>query len=630
VLGPVFERELTSTARSPRSFALRSAFTLVMLAVVAATCRGEPGADPRAGSVTAARAKALAGDLFRNLILTQGVAVVLLTPALVAGAIAGEVERKTLHDLLTSGLTGGEIVLDKLAARLLHVGVLLLAGLPILVPAGLLGGLDPRLILVCELATLSTALFLAGLSVLASTQARTVRGAMNLVFTFTMVWLVLPASVALHLPRSGAAGLWLHGWVAPANAWFAPSSPFSLLLNYLGGAVRGPEAMTRRVLTMAGLQVVYGLALTVLAVVRLRPSYRAHQGGGRQRGAAGAGRARRRRCGDDPMIWKELFVASAPTPHRHLGLSAALVLGGVLAWGSAEFALPAFREAWSHGYGVAPPGSARGLFHLYLRVVATGTALAFLLGTAADAAAGMTSERERDTWVSLVATPLTGGEIVRAKLLGAVWGARHAAAVAALLGLAGVLAGSVHPAGLVLAAAELSAYAAFAAALGTWVSLRSADTMRSAAGTVAGLMLAGVGPMVVLASFSVSRPLALAGCAPVMLAASLASPAEVLGRPTPNRFGALSDAPVAELWAGRGPKVWLGGLASATAYAAAAWALTRASCRGFDKALDRPPVTGPPGRGGVSDATSRQPEPWAASPSVLKSPDSTGLQVWGF
>ena len=82
--------------------------------------------------------------------------------------------KKTLQALLTSDLSGAEIGLGKLAARLSHVGTLVATGLPPLVVSGLVGGVDPRLLLASVGATLSTAFFLGGLSILASTQARSV------------------------------------------------------------------------------------------------------------------------------------------------------------------------------------------------------------------------------------------------------------------------------------------------------------------------------------------------------------------------------------------------------------------------------------------------------------------------
>src|SRR4051812_30906798 len=104
-LGPVFERELLVTARRPRSFALRFAYGLALLALVVSTYRRNAELRPVAGTISVAGLAGLARDVFQTLLLAQGVAVVVLTPALVSGSIAGEVQRKTLHDLLTSDLT---------------------------------------------------------------------------------------------------------------------------------------------------------------------------------------------------------------------------------------------------------------------------------------------------------------------------------------------------------------------------------------------------------------------------------------------------------------------------------------------------------------------------------------------
>jgi hypothetical protein len=54
----------------------------------------------------------------------------------------------------------------------------------------------------------------------------------------------------------------------------------------------------------------------------------------------------------------------------------------------------AAREVWVSGYSVAPSGSSRKAFHVYLRIVGTWISLVIALGVASDAAAGITSERE--------------------------------------------------------------------------------------------------------------------------------------------------------------------------------------------------------------------------------------------
>jgi hypothetical protein len=292
------------------------------------------------------------------------------------------------------------------------------------------------------------------------------------------------------------------------------------------------------------------------------------------------------------MLWKELFSARTSLLQRSLGLSVVLVLGGLLAWGTVAFALPAFRELAASGYGLAGPGSARAAFLEYLRTVATGVSLVMLLGVASDAAAAITTEHERDTWVSLIATPLTGAEIVRAKLLGAIWAVRHTALVVLALWVAGIASGAVHPVSLLLVTVELASSIFFAAALGTWFSLRSTDTMRALARTLGSLLLAAGGSLLITLPVLSLRPLALVGCTPALLAGSLASYAEILG----HRFGTsanLAQTMAARLWIGNRAEMLVTCFASAALSTAAAWGLVRSACRGFDARLDRPTIEAP-------------------------------------
>ena len=139
-------------------------------------------------------------------------------------------------------------------------------------------------------------------------------------------------------------------------------------------------------------------------------------------------------------------------------------------------------------------------------IVGTGISLVYLLGVASDAASGLTLEREKDTWISLIATPLTGTEILRAKMLGAVWNIRHTAFLLLGLWLVGVLVGSVHPFGLLAVLAELAAFTWFTAALGTWISLRAQDTMRALARVMASLLLLNGGSLLPERTTSLFRP----------------------------------------------------------------------------------------------------------------------------
>ena len=115
-----------------------------------------------------------------------------LTPALVAGVIADEKQRKTLHYLMASPLTGSEIVLGKLLVRMLYVAVLLGVSVPVLSLLVLLGGIDPRLVLLACGATFSTAWFLAALSIWVSTIARRLREAFFIAYGLEGLWLFSP------------------------------------------------------------------------------------------------------------------------------------------------------------------------------------------------------------------------------------------------------------------------------------------------------------------------------------------------------------------------------------------------------------------------------------------------------
>ena len=92
------------------------------------------------GYVPDRQASAFATLFFDVFTAIQFAAVVLMTPALTANAIAEEKGNNTLIFLLTTHLTNREIVLGKLTTRLLQVGLLILTGLPTLALLQLMGG----------------------------------------------------------------------------------------------------------------------------------------------------------------------------------------------------------------------------------------------------------------------------------------------------------------------------------------------------------------------------------------------------------------------------------------------------------------------------------------------------------
>ena len=96
----------------------------------------------------------------------QLVQILILVPALFGGVIADEKQRKTMHYLMASRLSSGEIVLDKLAARLLQVGVFILLGMPVMSLLTLFGGVAWDYVVGAYAATFSITFFAAALALL--------------------------------------------------------------------------------------------------------------------------------------------------------------------------------------------------------------------------------------------------------------------------------------------------------------------------------------------------------------------------------------------------------------------------------------------------------------------------------
>ena len=186
----------------------------------------------------------------------------------------------------------------------------------------------------------------------------------------------------------------------------------------------------------------------------------------------------------------------------------------------------------------------------------------------------------------MLATPLTGWEILRAKMLGPF---RRVAALAALIvGLwtVGVLAGAVHPLGYLATLVGLAVSSWFFVALGVRASLwgrdRSQATERSA-GLALLLTVSGLAPFTLPSG--VSSVLWGVGSFPFLTWLSLVSYEDVLAA---TRMGAYS-LDWQGLNSGEGPvKVVATCLLGLSAHAFAAFYLTRAALRGFDAAAGRP------------------------------------------
>jgi hypothetical protein len=342
--GPFLKREMVTSVRCGRVIPDRL-IALLLVAWVVAGCVGvwdEWGWDRT--SVRAAAWFALVA--FGLTAFAQAGIAIGLVVGQVAPAIASERDRKSLYAVLTTQLSGAEIVVGTMAAGLLRAANGLAAVLPLVVLMVFLGGVDPGLVLLSGAGLASTALAAAAISIVASVGAPTRGRAVSFAVGLVLAWFALPpAFLTLRML------LWKGGprWLTEAALWLLDSSPFGVGLS-------------------------------------LMPAW-------------------------NPLLRVPVDKLS-------------MLAGGPAA------------------------GQARLEFNIALRQCSAFWAGGYVLGLYSAAALGVKRERERGTWLGLIATPLCAWEIVRAKMLGPVLSSLRGALTLIALWTVGLMAGAVPPPGL--------------------------------------------------------------------------------------------------------------------------------------------------------------------------------------
>jgi ABC-type transport system involved in multi-copper enzyme maturation permease subunit len=483
--GPIFNVELLTSARRTRYFFIRALYALILL--IALGLIYQSWTYRISGDTIDIRVMAqLSAEFFNVLAWLQLLLVVLLGPAMVAGTIATERERRTIEYLFASSLSNAEIVLGKLAARIIHVVYLVLAGVPILALMMLMGGIAPEALLALAVITLCTVLSVATMSIAVSVWSARAREAVTRAYLVLFALLVLPPLLALLLraaPFFGAP-LFFSKSVADVNEQFLAANPFWVLTAIMTTASGATQGIAFDMLwAFARNHLILSVVLATAATWGVR---RTHL---KQTTKAAKRRWRlshvlRPPVGDQAMLWKEIFAEPAAARLGWVGrIAVALILLGVIG--------PTFYMFYATYNSPARYGRVAEEYLIYAMMMGTILACGGLLLAAARAAGSITSERERDSWTSLVSTPLEAGEIVWAKIAGSVWSLRYVMLLLLLIwGLAGVL----EPGFLITVPFTFSMFlllAFYVSALGVRFSLQCRSSLRAMAAALATAIFIG-------------------------------------------------------------------------------------------------------------------------------------------
>jgi ABC-type transport system involved in multi-copper enzyme maturation permease subunit len=406
--GPVFIHESIAATRRLQHYAARSLFVLGLLTALALSWF-LPGPTPGfpsqpAGNPTLAMLASLGQTFYLAIATAQLVLVLLAAPAATAGAICQDRARGNLTHMFVTDLSNSEIVLGKLAARLVPVLALVAATVPVLALAGLLGGVILEAILTLTAITLTLAVFGCSLALAISVRAARTHEVLMAVYGIEAAWVLGPLVWDLLATNSQ---------VPP---WFVTVNPFVLAWAPYAwpGYVKGTTLAA-----VLGVVLLLSAGLVVYAVRRLRAEAadRSRPRLSSLSGWLGKTRARLSRWSlapsldNNPIHWRE-WRRGRPSRIARIvwGLYIALALAGT-SWGFLE----AIDSSNSSREFLAMNNGLQATFGLLLASLAAPTVLA--------------EERVRGSLDVLMTTPVSSARIVLAKW----WGAyRYVPALAVL------------------------------------------------------------------------------------------------------------------------------------------------------------------------------------------------------
>ena len=390
-LGPVFVYEWKTATRRWQAYALRTLFvSVLLLALVSIWMNTNSG---QAGSVVRYLAS-LGEGFFLAVISTELTMVLVAAPAATAGTICLDRARGTLSHMLLTDLSAAEIVLGKLAARLIPVLATLACAFPVLEIISLLGGVDPTALLGGFAITAGIAVLGCSLALALSLWVGKTHEALVCTYAIWLLWL-------LARPMSGMLVSTL-GWT-----WFMVprrSEPFFLALApywWPGSVSVGDYLLFLGVTCLISALLIAATILRLRALCthesarKVRRRFSPAHGGNLWRVLTAAIPRLTPSLDGNPVLWREWRRSR---PSRGM-----MFVAGI--YGGLSLLFSVLTILW--------PGGASGALVNGFQV-AVG-----LLLLSVTAATSLSEERVRGSLDLLLSTPLSTRQIVMGKWLGA-------------------------------------------------------------------------------------------------------------------------------------------------------------------------------------------------------------------
>lgn len=467
--GPVFDKELRVSSRRKRTYVLRSLYLLLLLLFVVLMWLEEIDRRTYANPVYQVSRMSEAGLVISTLIVWfQFVAAQIILGISLSTAISDEIYSRTLGVLMTTPITSVQIVLGKLFSKLLIVLQLILISIPMLGIVRIFGGIPWMYILSSLYLTITTALVVGSIGLLWSIFCR--RAYVSIIATVLTVGVLFGLSALFFIILVEIFDLdKTLGEPFLFNFFYATNPYATYILNtihYIEPGGIGQQIVHHWILNGIVMLCLAGVLLC-LAFILVRRAALAQIAG--DRAAQSEAKQRRNRpprdiplrtVSSNPILWKE---CSAPLLGRRKKWMFGLILAG-LALVLLSYILLAcmsfkpLRDDETHAF--------------YLCVF-LGLGMLFTLIIPATT---ISSEKESNSWMILLASPLTPRQIVWSKYIGSIRRCLPAWLFLFLHLLLFVSIGTIHPVSLLQISMMCIGVIAFLTGTGIYFSHRFRHT----------------------------------------------------------------------------------------------------------------------------------------------------------
>jgi ABC-type transport system involved in multi-copper enzyme maturation permease subunit len=223
---PVLMREMVLSTTRKRFLAIRAAYMVVLFGIVVVMY----GVYTYALTTSSYQSQSDFGvALFRILVLTQFIMIMLMAPAFAGNAISKEKEQRTFELLFTTDIRNWELILSKAMGKYLILQVLILASLPLLFLIVTFGGIRLEEIIAVFVLTSVTAFLAVSIGIFTSTVLSKSYSSIIFSYVFFIVylfvlWLMIEHYVSAGLakyyhPLAALWGLLFHRVGEPTPPW---------------------------------------------------------------------------------------------------------------------------------------------------------------------------------------------------------------------------------------------------------------------------------------------------------------------------------------------------------------------------------------------------------------------------